>query len=104
MDHRGGLVAADAASEGVQVGQVVEVGSGEPLGQALVVAAGHHLGSRGDVAGGGVQLRAPGLDPVELGCPLGRRGGRGGCSYRLANLIARATSAGSGEVCGQGRY
>jgi hypothetical protein len=56
--------------DGVRVGQVVKVGSGEPLGQALVVAAGHHLGGRGDVAGGGAQLRAAGLDRVELGCPL----------------------------------
>ena len=52
------------------MGQVVKVCSGEPPGQALVVAAGHYLGECGDVADGGVQLRAPGLDPVELGCPL----------------------------------
>ena len=46
--------------EGMQAGQVVAFDCGDPRGQALVVAVGHHLGEGGDVAGGGVQLRAAG--------------------------------------------
>jgi len=53
-----GVVAADAAGEGVQARQVVEVDGVDPAGQVLAVAAGHQLGECGDVAGGGVQLRA----------------------------------------------
>jgi hypothetical protein len=64
----GGLVVADSAGEGVQVRQVVLFDGGDPGRQALPVAAGHHLGERGDVGGGGVQLRAAGFDLAELGC------------------------------------
>ncbi len=49
--------------EGMQAGQVVAFDCGDPRGQALVVAVGHHLGEDGDVAGGGVQLRAAGRGP-----------------------------------------
>ena len=52
----------------MQAGQVVAFDCGNPRGQALVVAVGHHLGEGGDVAGGGVQLRAAGLDLCQLGC------------------------------------
>jgi hypothetical protein len=63
----GGLVAADTAGERVQVRQVAGVDGGDPAGQVLAVAAGHHLGERGDVPGGGAQLRAAGFDPAGLG-------------------------------------
>jgi hypothetical protein len=33
LGRSGGLVAADAAGEGVQVGQVVEINGGDPAGQ-----------------------------------------------------------------------
>jgi hypothetical protein len=62
----GGLIAADAAGEGVQAGQLVKVDGVDPPGQALAVAAGHHLGEYGDVAGDGAELRAAGFDLAEL--------------------------------------
>src|SRR5258708_33440881 len=43
----GGLVAADAAGEGVQVGQVVEGGGGDSGGGAGGGAAGSCVGARG---------------------------------------------------------
>jgi hypothetical protein len=51
----------------VQVGQVVEVDGVDPAGQVLAVAAGHQLGECGDVAGGGVELRAAGFELAEPG-------------------------------------
>src|SRR5579859_5529721 len=63
----GFLVAADAAGEGVQRGQVAGFDLGEPVLEGeQALAAGHHLGEAGDVAGQGAQVRAAGRDGGEV--------------------------------------
>jgi hypothetical protein len=58
----------------VQVRKVVGVHSRDPGVEALAVPAGHHVTERGDVACGGVQVRAAGQRLLEFHLLIGVQG------------------------------
>jgi hypothetical protein len=62
----GGLVSADADSEGVQLGLIVGFHCGQPVLEILPGAVGYHLGETLHVGDETVQVRAAGPDVGEL--------------------------------------
>jgi hypothetical protein len=74
----GGVVAFEAAGEGVECGQRVGADAGDLFVEAVTLAFGHHGGEFPDVSGGGRQFRAAGCDLGEPGWRRRRPGGRAG--------------------------
>jgi hypothetical protein len=65
------VIAFQAVGEGVQVGQVVSAGSGDPCVEALTVASGHDLRELFDVSAQGVQVGTRGPHFLEFDLLVG---------------------------------
>ena len=71
------MVAFEAVGEGVQVGQVVGAGGGDPGVEAFAGLAGYHLRERLHVMVQGIQVGADRQDAVSWSCsPVPRLPGR----------------------------